>query len=90
MGALLSGGPVLTLNSLLEMNPAQMIGTEVVDKETHNSSKGGDYFTVTVNLNGEEQNFQVGRDFYSETEIGELVNVELHDGAFGIGFAQIG
>jgi hypothetical protein len=90
VGLLLSGGPILALNSLLETVPAQKIRTEVLDKESHHSTKGGDYFDVTVMLNGKETDIPVGGDTYRETEIGEIVTVEYHEGAFGIPYAMLG
>lgn len=88
-GALLSGGPVLALNSLLEAVPAQEIRTEVVDKEKHGGGKGPDIFELLVMLDGEEAEIPVGGETYRETEIGEIVTVEIYDGAFGIGYANI-
>lgn len=90
VGLLLSGGPVLALNSLLEAVPAQKIRTEVLAKESHHSTKGGDYYDVTVMLNGKETDIPVGGDTYRETEIGEIVTVEYHEGAFGIPYAMLG
>ena len=88
-GLLLSGGPVLALNNLLETVPAQVVHTEVLDKEHHHSSKSGDSYTVTVMLEGKKRDIPVGGAFYGGTEIGEVVSVEVHEGAFGIPFAQI-
>lgn len=87
VGALLSGGPVLALNSLLETAPAQLIQTEVVDKEKHTHSKGPDVYELLVILDGEEREIPVGGTTYRETEIGDQVSVEVHEGAFGIGYA---
>ena len=88
-GLLLSGGPVLALNNLLETAPAQVVHTEVLDKEHHHSTKSGDSYMVIVMLEGKERDIPVGGAFYSGTEIGEVVSVELHGGAFGIPYAQI-
>ena len=89
VGILLSGGPVLALNSLLETAPPQQIQTQVVDKEKHISSKGPDIYELTVILDGEERNIPVDSVFYEEMEIGDGVTVEVHEGAFGIPYANI-
>lgn len=89
VGLLISGGPVLALNHLLDSSPVREIHTEVADKDEHHSTKGGNHYNVTVVLDGEEMEFPVFRDFYSETEIGEIVTVEFHKGAFDIGYAVI-
>lgn len=85
---LLSGGPVLMMNDLLETDPAQEIRAEVVDKEKHGGGKGPDIFELLVMLDGEEE-IPVDGETYQETEIGEIVTVEIYDGAFGIGYAKI-
>ena len=90
LGLILSIGPALMLNSLLETVPAQKIRVEVLDKESHHSTKGGDYYDVTVMLNGKETDIPVGGECYRETEIGEIVTVEYHEGAFDIPYARIG
>ncbi len=89
LGLLLSGGPMLMLNNLLDNTPAREIRTEVVDKYKHTSRKSPDRYDVTVILEGKETDIPVTPGFYNETEIGETVTVEYHEGAFGIPFAQI-
>lgn len=90
LGLLLSIGPVLTVNVIAETVPAQNIRTEVVDKESHHSNKGGDYYELIVMLDGGKTGIPVGGETYRSTEIGEIVTVEVHAGAFQIGFAVIG
>ena len=90
LGLLLSIGPALTLNVIAETVPAQNIRTEVVDKESHHSNKGGDYYELIVMLDGGRTGIPVGGETYRTTEIGEIVTVEVHGGAFQIGFAVIG
>lgn len=89
LGLLLSIGPVLMLNSLLETDTAQYIHTEVLDKESHHSTKGGDYYELIVMLDGKTAEIPVGGETYRNTEIGDIVTAEYHEGAFGIPFAQI-
>lgn len=89
VGLLLGGGPALMLNNLLETVPAQNVHTEVVDKNKYHSSKGGEYYDLIVILNGKEAEIPVGGELYRETEIGEIVTVEYHEGAFGIPCVQI-
>ena len=89
VGLLLSGGPVLALNSLLETAPARLLQTEVMDKEAHTGGKGPDIYELIVLLDGKETEIPVGGKTYSETEIGEIITVEYHEGAFGIGYSQI-
>lgn len=89
IGFLLSGGPVLALNALLETAPAQMLHTEVLDKEYHHSTKSGDRYAVTVLLDEKEREIPVGGGFYNRTEIGDIVTVEVHEGAFDIPYANI-
>lgn len=90
LGLLLSIGPVLTVNVIAETVPAQNIRTEAVDKESHHSNKGGDYYELIVMLDGGKTGIPVGGETYRTTEIGEIVTVEYHTGAFQIGFAVIG
>lgn len=90
VGLLLSGGPVLALNALLDTAPAQIVHTEVLDKECHHSTKSGDSYSVTVRLDEKEREIPVGGAFYNRTEIGQVITVEVHAGAFQIGFAVIG
>ena len=89
VGLLLSIGPALMLNVIAETVPAQNVRTEVVDKNKHHTSKGGEYYDLIVILNGEETEIPVGGELYRETEIGDIVTVEYHAGAFQIGFAVI-
>lgn len=89
LGLLFSGGPVLMLNNLMDSSPARVIQTEVVDKYKHTSRKSPDRYDVTVIMDGKETEIPVDAAFYSETEIGDLVTVELHDGALGIAYASI-
>lgn len=89
LGLLLSGGPVLMLNTLMDRSPAREIRTEVVDKYKHTSRKSPDRYDITVILEGKETDIPVDPVFYSETEIGEIVTVEIHEGAFGIPYANI-
>lgn len=90
LGLLLSIGPALTLNVIAETVPARNVRTEVVDKESHHSNKGGDYYELIVMLDGGKTGIPVGGETYRTTEIGEIVTVEVHAGAFQIGFAVIG
>lgn len=90
LGLLLSIGPALMLNTVLETNPPRNIPTEVVDKNQHHGSKGGVYYNLIVLLEGKETEISVGGECYRETEIGEIVTVEYHEGAFGIPYARIG
>ena len=89
VGLLISGGPVLALNSLLETAPPERIQTQVVDKEKHSGTKSPDIYELTVTLNGEETEIPVGGGFYDKTEIGGYVTVEIHPGFFRIGYAEI-
>lgn len=89
VGLLLSGGPVLAMDSLFEADTPQQIQTQVLDKQHHVNSKGGDYYDLVVVLKGIETEIPVDGDTYREKEIGEIVTVEYHEGAFGISYAQI-
>ena len=89
LGLLLSIGPALMLNVIVETVPAQNVHTEVVDKESHHSTKGGDYYDLIVMLDGKKVEIPVGGETYRTTEIGETITVEYHAGAFGIPYAQI-
>ena len=89
MGLILSIGPALMLNVILETVPTQNVHAEVVDKHEHHSGKGGDYYDLIVILNGEETEIPVGGEVYRESEIGEIVTVEYHEGAFGIAYVQM-
>jgi len=88
-GLLLSGGPVLALNHLLDTSPVREIYTEVVDKEKHTHTRSPDVFELTVVLEGKLIDIPVGGRLYSETEIGEMVTVECYQGALGIPYARI-
>ena len=88
-GLLLSGGPVLALNSLLETAPAREIRTEVIDREHHSGSKSPDVYELIVIVDGQTLEIPVNGETYRAYETGEPVTVEVHEGAFGIGFAQI-
>ena len=89
LGLLLSIGPALMLNVIAETVPARNIRTEVVGKESHYSTKGGDYFELIVMLDGEKTGIPVGGETYRTTKIGEIVIVEYHEGTFDIPYAKI-
>lgn len=89
LGLLLSIGPVLMLNCLLETDPVEYVHTEVLDKQSHHSNKGGDYYDLIVMVDGKTAEIPVGGETYRNTEIGDIVTAEYHEGAFGIPFAQI-
>lgn len=90
LGVLLSIGPALMLNCLLETEPVEYVHTEVLDKQSHHSNKGGDYYDLIVMLNGKKTEIPVGGETYRNTEIGDIVTAEYHEGAFRIPFARIG
>lgn len=90
VGLLLSGGPVLAMDSLFEADTPQQIQTQVLEKQHHVNSKGGDYYDLVVVLKGIETEIPVDGDTYREKEIGEIVTVEYHEGAFDIPYARIG
>lgn len=89
VGFLLSGGPVLMMNRLLDPMPVQENRTEVADMQSHTSSKAGTTYEITVLLNGDQMDIPVDGVFYRETKPGDSVTVDFHEGAFGIGFAAI-
>ena len=89
IGFLLCGGPVLMLNSLLETDAPQTVRTEAVGKQEHTHVKAPDRYDVTVILDGAEVVIPVGGKFYRDTQIGEIITVEVHHGAFGIEYANV-
>lgn len=89
MGAILSAGPVLAVNVLLDYAPVSIVCGEIVDAEK-TSGRGGDYHYLYVNLEGEVIKLPVGENIYEANTVGDLAAVELHEGALGIPFAEIG
>ncbi len=89
VGALLSPGPVMALDILLDTAPVQEIHGEVVDKD-RSSGRGGAYYNLQLLLDGEEYSIPVNRSTYEQTEEGDRVEVTIHQGALGIPYGVIG
>lgn len=88
VGTILSAGPVLAVNFLLDTAPAREIRTEVVDSD-QSSGRGGTSYYLYVELEGEEIKLPVTRNIYEENLTGGRVTVEYHTGALGIPYAEI-
>lgn len=89
VGMLLSGGPVLALNNLMDSSPIRDVYTEVVDRERHTSSKMGDWYELAVILDGAKIDIPVDGSVFDETEVGEWVNVKAYEGAFAFPYVRI-
>ena len=88
VGTILSAGPVLAVNFLLDVAPSQEIRTEVVDSDK-SSGRGGTSYYLYVELDGDEIKLPVNRSTYEENFAGGRVTVEYHSGALGIPYAEI-
>lgn len=88
VGTLLSCGPVLAVNVLLDTAPAREIRATVVDSD-YSSGRSGTSYYLYAELEGEKIKFPVGRLTYEENPVGERVTVEYHPGALGIPYAEI-
>lgn len=88
VGTLLSCGPVLAVNVLLDTAPAREIRATVVDSD-YSSGRSGSSYYLFAELEGEKIKFPVDRHTYEENPIGERVTVEYHPGALGIPYAEI-
>lgn len=89
VGILLSGGPVLAMNDLLDREAPRTLSLEVIDKEKHTHTKAPDQYDLTVILDGQKTDFPVNAVVYDETQIGETITVKIYAGAFGIGHGEI-
>ena len=89
VGALLSPGPVMAADILLDAAPVQEVHGEVVGKD-RSSGRGGAHYDLWVLLDGEEYSIPVNRSTYEQTEEGDRVEVTVHQGALGIPYARIG
>lgn len=87
MGILLSAGPVLAVNHILDTSPDQEIRTEVVDTRESRGRRGSTHYYLSVMLDEKEVEFSVSHKAYCAYETGDRVTVELYDGALGIPFA---
>lgn len=90
VGLFLCGAPVLMLNNVLDSNPVREVRVEVEEKDTDKTRRGRRRYEFTVTVDGKEIDIPVDGATYEDTEIGEYVTIELHEGAFGIGYAKIG
>ena len=88
VAVLVSTGPVLTVNYLLDFSPVQEIHAEVVNMD-QTSGRGGTWNHIHVCLDGETYEIPVSGSVYSGTSVGQRVEVELHSGALGIPYAKI-
>lgn len=86
--ALLSPGPVLNVDALLDRTPSQVVGREVVDTRTADG-KGGPSWYLTVEIDGKEIEFSVSKARYENTQVGDIARVALYDGALGIPHAKL-
>lgn len=88
LGTLLSAGPVLTVNFLLDTDPAQEIRTTVVDSD-QSSGRGGTRYYLYVELDGERIEVPVRKSTFEDNPVGDRVTVEYHPGALRIPYAEI-
>lgn len=88
VGTLLSCGPILAINVLLDAAPAREIRTTVVDSDYSSGRSGASYY-LYVELEGEKIILPVDRLTYEANAIGDRVSVDLHGGALGIPYAEI-
>lgn len=89
LGVLLSAGPVLAVNDLLDTSPAWVIQETVVDMDYADSRRGRDSYYLIVELDGLEKRIPVEEEVFKNTRVGDVVRLEIHDGALGIPYAEL-
>lgn len=89
LGILLSAGPVLAVNDLLDTAPVSEIRSQVVDTDYVDSTRGQDTYYLIVNLEGREKRIPVDEEVFENTQAGDSVRVQLHGGALGIPYAEL-
>lgn len=88
VGTLISCGPVLAANFLLDTAPAKEIYSTVVDT-SESSGKGGTHYYLFVEIDGKEAKLPVSESDYENHSTGSRVAVQYHSGALGISYAEI-
>ena len=88
VATLISFGPVITVNCLLDRSPDREIRAEVVDTDL-SSGKGGDHYYLHVEVDGYEAKLPVPEKLYVENPVGSRVTVDCYRGALGIPYAEI-
>lgn len=88
LGILVSAGPVLAVNELLDTAPVSELRTEVVDTNYVNS-RGGDSYYLIVNLDDRERSISVSEELFESIQVGDTIALEIHQGALGIPYAEM-
>ena len=88
VGTLISCGPVLAVNFLLDTAPAQVVYAVVADSSV-SSGKGGTHYYLFADMDGQEAKLPVSKNTYEENSTGSTIAVQYHEGALGIPYAQI-
>lgn len=89
LGILLSAGPVLAVNTLLDTTPVRVIEETVVDTAYADNRRGRDSYYLIVDLDGSEKRIPVDETVYESTRVGDSVRLKIHDGALGIPYAEL-
>lgn len=88
LGVLVSAGPVLAVNELLDTAPVSKLRTEVVDTNYVNS-RGGDSYYLVVKQEDRESRISVSEELFERIQVGDTIAVEIHQGALGIPYAEM-
>ncbi len=78
------------VNYLLDRSEPIEQPAVVEEMKISESSRGPDRYKLTVRLpGGKTEDLEVAKEFYKETEIGDIVTVETYTGAFDIPYAFV-
>lgn len=83
--------PLLTIehtNYAFDSSEGEAVECVVTDKYTSHSSKGGRSHKVVVIINGEKTTLSVERVVYYGYEIGDIMRLYKHDGAFDFAYYE--
>lgn len=86
----LSTGMLLGINQMADFRPVQTISTKIVELEVHESARHRDSYYVHVQLSDETiAELPVRASYFKTLQVGEWVEVEVHEGALDISYAAI-
>jgi hypothetical protein len=86
-------GLITGLNYLLDSRPAQTFQPELLWKKESKTSRGRKLWHFDIApwgpVMGPTLNLDVSREFFEQTNLGDKVCIDLHEGALGIGWYRI-
>jgi len=77
------------LNYLLDTSETVIEEKTVLDMHVSTSYKGGRSYYCTVEIDGAEVDVEVDREAYQTYAVGEVVEVGINEGAFGMDYCRI-